>query len=206
VEPGQPGDKVYLSCLFMRTMPLLRYELTDVTIPLAEPCDCGLPFPLLKVRGRTDDIFWVYDQEKQPVALPPIPFEAMLLEIDGMRQYQLVQEERNRLMVYFRPNPGVDPAGVRDQIRKQFDRFLNEKQLTDCIQVGIEQVEEIQRDPKSGKIRQIYSKVERLYLPGVPLGERRSGEDRRLTKDQVLQGERRSRKRRTEEEQEEEEQ
>jgi phenylacetate-CoA ligase len=184
----------------MRTMPLLRYELTDVTIPLAEPCDCGLPFPLLKVRGRTDDIFWVYDQEKQPVALPPIPFEAMLLEIDGMRQYQLVQEERNRLMVYFRPNPGVDPAGVRDQIRKQFDRFLNEKQLTDCIQVGIEQVEEIQRDPKSGKIRQIYSKVERLYLPGVPLGERRSGEDRRLARDKVLQGERRSRKRRTKEE------
>jgi phenylacetate-coenzyme A ligase PaaK-like adenylate-forming protein len=202
VEPGQPGDKVYLSCLFMRTMPLLRYELTDVTIPLAEPCDCGLPFPLLKVRGRTDDIFWVYDQQKQPVALPPIPFEAMLLEIDGMRQYQLVQEERNRLMVYFRPNPGVDPAQVHDQIRKQFDRFLNEKQLADCVQVGIQQVEEIQRDPKSGKIRQIFSKVERLYLPGVPLGERRSGEDRRLAKDKVLQGERRSRQRRTDEEEE----
>jgi len=186
----------------MRTMPLLRYELTDVTIPLAEPCDCGLPFPLVKVRGRTDDICWVYDQQKQPVALPPIPFEAMLLEIDGMRQYQLVQEERNRLMVYFRPNPDVDPAQIQDQIRKQFDRFMHEKQLADCVTVGIQQVEEIQRDPRSGKIRQIFSRVERLYLPGVPLGERRSGEDRRLAKDKVLQGERRSRQRRTDEEEE----
>jgi phenylacetate-CoA ligase len=186
-------------------MPLLRYELTDVTIPLAEPCDCGLPFPLLKVRGRTDDIFWVYDQDQQPVSLPPIPFEAMLLEIDGMRQYQLVQEERNRLTVYFRPNQGVDPAQVREQIKKQFDRFLHEKQLSDCVQVGIEQVTEIQRDPTSGKIRQIYSKVERLYLPGVPLGERRSGEDRRLDGDKDLQGERRYTKRRTDEEEEGEE-
>jgi hypothetical protein len=105
-------------------------------------------------------------------------------------------------MVYFRPNPGVDPSQVHDQIRKQFDRFLNEKQLADCVQVGIKQVEEIQRDPKSGKIRQIFSKVERLYLPGVPLGERRSGEDRRLAKDKMAQGERRSRQRRTDEEEE----
>lgn len=199
-EPGQPGDKVYLSCLFMRAMPLLRYELTDVTMPLAEPCDCGLPFPLLKVRGRTDDIFWVYDRDRQPVALPPIPFEAMLLDIDGIRQYQLVQEERDRLTVYFRPNPDADPAGVRDRIRGQFERFLREKRLADCVRVNIEQVEEIQRDPKSGKIRQIYSRVERLYLPGIPLGERRSGEDRRLAGDKALQEERRQVRRRTDEE------
>ncbi len=202
VEPGQPGDKVYLSCLFMRTMPLLRYELTDVTMPLAEQCDCGLPFPLLKVRGRTDDIFWVYDRDRQPVALPPIPFEAMLLEIEGMRQYQLVQEERNRLTVYFRPDEGADPDGVQRQIRRQFDRFLQEKQLSDCVQVGIERVEEIQRDPTSGKIRQIFSKVERLYLPGVPLGERRSGEDRRLAGDKALPEERRQAQRRTDGEEE----
>ena len=103
-------------------------------------------------------------------------------------------------MVYFRPNPDADPIQVHDQIRKQFDRFLHEKQLADCVQVGIQQVEEIQRDPRSGKIRQIFSRVERLYLPGVPLGERRSGEDRRLAKDKVLQGERRSRQRRIDEE------
>jgi phenylacetate-CoA ligase len=201
VEPGQPGDKLYLSCLFMRCMPLLRYELTDVTIPLAESCDCGLPFPLLKVRGRTDDIFWVYDRDQQPVALPPIPFEAMLLEIEGVWQYQLIQEERNRLTVYFRPNQGADPARIREQIRSLFNRFLHEKQLADCVQVGIEQVSDIQRDPRSGKIRQIFSKVERLYLPGVPLGERRSGEDRRLDGDKTLQGERRQKRRRTEEDQ-----
>ena len=71
--------------------------------------------------------------------------------------------------------------------------------------MNIEQVAEIQRDPISGKIRQIYSKVERLYLPGVPLGERRSGEDRRLGKDKDLQGERRLLRRRTKAEEEGEE-
>jgi hypothetical protein len=125
----------------------------------------------------------------------------MLLEIEGVWQYQLIQEERNRLTVYFRPNQGADPARIREQIRSLFNRFLHEKQLADCVQVGIEQVSDIQRDPRSGKIRQIFSKVERLYLPGVPLGERRSGEDRRLDGDKTLQGERRQKRRRTEEDQ-----
>ena len=198
VEPGEAGDKAYLSCLFSRTMPLLRYELTDVIIPLAETCHCGLPFPMVKVRGRTDDIFWVYDAEGDPVALPPIPFEAMLLDVVGMRQYQLIQEERNFLRVLFRPMQGVEPESVRSQIQNKFDSFLQEKGLTGSVRIQIEQVDEILRDPKSGKIRQIFSKVERLYMPGMPLGDRRSGEDRRTREQRQVEGERRVRPRRDE--------
>jgi len=197
-QPGQAGDKVYMSCLFARTMPLLRYELTDVTIPIARQCECGLPFPMIKVRGRTDDIFWVYDAEKNPVALPPIPFEAMLLDVRGLRQYQLVQEERNRLMVKFRPAKGADRQAIEACIQEKFDNFLKEKKLAGAVVVDIEQVDEIERDPRSGKIRQIYSKVDRLYLPGMPLGERRSGDDRRTAEQVSLQGERRRGPRRSE--------
>ncbi|MBW1807164.1 MAG: phenylacetate--CoA ligase family protein [Deltaproteobacteria bacterium] len=196
VEPGRAGDKVYLSCLFTRCMPILRYELTDVTIPLPEKCECGLPFPLIKVRGRTDDIFWVHDKDKNPVALPPIPFEAMLLDIDGLRQYQLVQQERNHFNVFFRPNDGVDVGQVRQQIQSKFMEFFEEKQLIGCVQIDIKEVDQIERDPTSGKIRQIYSKVERLYLPGMPLGDRRSGEDRRTGMEKEVEGERRQRPRR----------
>jgi phenylacetate-coenzyme A ligase PaaK-like adenylate-forming protein len=191
-ETEEAGDKVYLSCLFSRVMPLLRYELTDVTIRLEGPCPCGLPFDMIKVRGRTDDIFWVYDGQGNPVALPPIPFEAMLLDIQGMRQYQLVQQERNHLKVYFRPFDDVDPDWVENQIKTKFNTFLTDKGLADCVQGEVERVSEIERDPKSGKIRQIRSNVERLYLPGMALGERRTGEDRRSFARRTVEGERRS--------------
>ncbi|HUU00831.1 MAG TPA: hypothetical protein VM425_05250 [Myxococcota bacterium] len=196
--PGTAGDKVYMSCLFTRTMPLLRYELTDVVIPVAEPCDCGLPFPRIRVRGRTDDIFWVYDRDHNPVALPPIPFEALLLDVDGLRQYQLIQEERNLLRVKFKPASGSDADALAVAIAARFGDFLTEKDLHDAVKVEIEQVAEIERDPRSGKIRQIFSKVDRLYLPGVALGERRSGDDRRTVPQMAEQGERRQAPRRTE--------
>jgi len=202
--PGTAGDKVYMSCLFARTMPLLRYELTDVVIPVAEACDCGLPFPRIRVRGRTDDIFWVYDRDQNPVALPPIPFEALLLDVDGLRQYQLIQEQRNQLRVKFKPASGFDADVLATDIEKRFNDFLTEKDLQDAVKVEIEQVTEIERDPRSGKIRQIFSKVDRLYLPGIPLGERRSGDDRRSGPQQAEQGERRQGPRRTENTEEEE--
>jgi phenylacetate-CoA ligase len=202
VESNRAGDKLYLSCLFARTMPLLRYELTDVTIPISGKCSCGLPFPMIKVRGRTDDIFWVYDNEQNPVALPPIPFEALLLDVEGLMQYQLVQEERNRLIVYFRPVEGADPAQIRQTMASKFEAFFAEKALAGAVEVQIEQVGAIARDPSSGKIRQIFSKVDRLYLPGMPLGERRSGEDRRTKEEMDIQGERRHRPRRNEDSEE----
>ena len=104
--------------------------------------------------------------------------------------------ERNRLRVFFRPVNGVDPARLGEQIRSRIVNYLTEKDLDECVQVEVEQVPEIPRDPTSGKIRQIYSKVERLYLPGKPLGERRSGEDRRSSWQKAIQGERRRQKRR----------
>jgi phenylacetate-coenzyme A ligase PaaK-like adenylate-forming protein len=191
VSPGQIGNKVYLSCLFNQTIPLLRYELGDVTIPLEETCSCGLSFPLIKVRGRTDDIFWVINRAGQPIALPPIPFEALFLDIEGLRQYQLVQVARNRLEILFRPAPEIDPSKLKQQLRDKFINYLQEKDLADIVRLEIKAVDKIERDPKTGKIRQIYSKVERLYVPDQPLGERRCGEDRRSDKRRSIEGERR---------------
>jgi phenylacetate-coenzyme A ligase PaaK-like adenylate-forming protein len=135
---------------------------------------------MIKVRGRTDDTFWVYDAARNPVALPPIPFEAVFLDVHGLMQYQLVQEERDLLRVFYRPKAGADVASVSAEIGTRLERYLEHKGLKGCMRIEITPVDQIVRHPTSGKIRQIYSKVERLYLPGRPLGERRAGDDRRL--------------------------
>ena len=179
VEPGQSADKLFLTCLFAHTMPIIRYEVSDATTPLEGACPCGLPFPLLKVQGRTDDTFWVRDGQGQPVALPPIPFEALFLNVQGLVQYQLVQEERDLFRIRFRARTNVDASLVAEEIRQRMRDYLSDKGLGERIELQIEAVDEIQRDPVSGKIRQIQSKVEQLYIPGTPLADRRSGDERR---------------------------
>ncbi len=181
VEAGQAGDKLYLSCLFARAMPILRYEISDQTATLTEPCPCGLPYPLLQVEGRTDDTLWVDGRDGEPVALPPIPFEALFLGIDDLVQYQLVQAERDLLRIHFRIRAGADEARVADALRGRFADYLEQKAVSGDLRVELERVDEIARDPVCGKIRQIFSQVERPFIPDRPLGDRRSGRERRIS-------------------------
>lgn len=56
VPLGTPGSRVLVSVLFSRTMPLIRYELTDRVTLRAGSCPCGRPFALLGgVDGRSGD-------------------------------------------------------------------------------------------------------------------------------------------------------
>jgi phenylacetate-CoA ligase len=41
VPPGQPGDRLLVTVLFSRTLPLIRYEMTDLVTLATEPCPDG---------------------------------------------------------------------------------------------------------------------------------------------------------------------
>jgi phenylacetate-coenzyme A ligase PaaK-like adenylate-forming protein len=57
VEPGVPGHKVLITNLVNRTLPLIRYELSD-SVTLADgPDPTGMPFRrLLAIDGRSNDV------------------------------------------------------------------------------------------------------------------------------------------------------
>jgi phenylacetate-CoA ligase len=58
VPPGTFGEKVLVTVLFSRTMPLIRYEMSDSVRPAASPhCLCGRPFALIDgIQGRAEDV------------------------------------------------------------------------------------------------------------------------------------------------------
>ena len=57
VPPGHTGHRVLLTVLHSRTMPLIRYELSDQVGLDPTPCACGMPFARLKtLEGRSGDI------------------------------------------------------------------------------------------------------------------------------------------------------
>jgi phenylacetate-CoA ligase len=61
VAPGERSAKIYLTNLYNRTLPLIRYEITDEVTILPQPCQCGSGAPCLAdIQGRLDDTF-IYD-------------------------------------------------------------------------------------------------------------------------------------------------
>ena len=57
VPPGQTGDRLLVTVLFSRTIPLIRYEMTDRVQFATHSCGCPLPFRLVEsIEGRTDDV------------------------------------------------------------------------------------------------------------------------------------------------------
>jgi phenylacetate-CoA ligase len=56
VSSNEPGE-VYVTCLWRKTMPVIRYFLGDLVTPLDDECPCGRGLPLLKnITGRMLDM------------------------------------------------------------------------------------------------------------------------------------------------------
>lgn len=90
--------------LFSRTLPLIRYELTDSVRLATGQCTCGLPFALLEsVEGRSEDTITLAGRDG-PVRVHPNVFHAAL-ETFAPNGWQ-VEQQPDRLTVRL-----VAPAG-----------------------------------------------------------------------------------------------
>lgn len=97
VPDGTPGDRLLVTVLFSRTLPLIRYELTDRVAFSPVLCPCGLPFRTLAlVEGRQEDVLHV-PGPLGPVAVHPNVFHAALDQAD-ITQWQ-VEQQAERLVV-----------------------------------------------------------------------------------------------------------
>lgn len=97
VPDGKQSAKLLLTNLSNYTQPLIRFEITDRVILHYESCGCGNDAPWLEIEGRTDDILTF----EEGARVPPLALYALLKEIPGVRRFQLLQRERNRLELRF---------------------------------------------------------------------------------------------------------
>lgn len=161
VPRGVEAPRLLLTNLLNTTQPLIRYELTDSATLLDERCPCGSALPALRVRGRTDDAFFLADEEGRNQLHPPIPFEIAFLDVPGLHQYHLVHERQNRLRLSFVAEPGVAPAEVARGLDERLGRYLDEHGLGRSVAYAVEQVDAVERHARSKKLRQIESRVSR---------------------------------------------
>lgn len=117
VPAGVTADKVLVSVLFSRTLPLIRYELSDSIRLSKERCSCGLPFALLEaVEGRTQDTITLPGRHGA-VRVHPVVFHTAL-ETLAPNGWQ-VEQQPDKLVIRL-----VAPAGDTELVHRRVQEAL----------------------------------------------------------------------------------
>ena len=93
VPPGIYGEKVLVTVLFSRTMPLIRYEMSDSVRPAEHRfCPCGRPFALIDgIQGRVEDVLRFPAASGGQVSVQPIVLHRVMNTVQAAG-WQVVQE------------------------------------------------------------------------------------------------------------------
>ncbi len=158
-EPVQPGTigRMVATNLNNYAMPFIRYEVGDLATATTQPCSCGRRTRRLSnVAGRVFDIIVSPTGKLVHAGF----FTHLFFGFDGIKQFQVVQETRERLVVRMVPGAGADLAAVQayltDAIQEHGDpAFQVEFDICDRIETS-----------GSGKYRPVIPKVaDELTVP-----------------------------------------
>jgi phenylacetate-CoA ligase len=140
VPPGTSGAKLLVSVLFSRTLPLIRYEMSDSVTRSPEPCGCGLPFSTLEsIEGRIEDTLTMPGTSGSPVRVHPNVFGGVMERVP-VREWQIVQEPSGIRVLLARPDPSLDDTGLARDLRRELER-LGAADMT----IRVEHVERVPR-------------------------------------------------------------
>jgi phenylacetate-coenzyme A ligase PaaK-like adenylate-forming protein len=147
VPRGVYGDKVLATVLWNRTLPLIRYELSDHVKLATQPCPCGRPFQLIEeIQGREEQVIYLRGRSGAEVRIEPdIFFDSMvLLPIDG---WQIVQEREDAIVfLILAPHPEFDQAAFLERMTAEL-----EKRGAEAPALRVEYITELRRT-KVGKL------------------------------------------------------
>lgn len=118
VPRGVYGEKLLITLLFSRTMPLIRYELSD-SIRLA-PNTVGSTLPFARIdgiQGRTSDILYLPGVSGGEIAIHPVTFHHVLdsLPVSG---WQVLQEADGLHLLLSGVRGSLDDQFLADAMRQ----------------------------------------------------------------------------------------
>ena len=117
VPAGTPGTRLLVTVLASRTIPLIRYEMTDRLVLATKPNPCALPFRLVDaVEGRTDDALILPAARGGSIGIHPVVFHKVLDLLDATG-WQVRQEGTLLRVLIARPGPGFDPDATEHNVR-----------------------------------------------------------------------------------------
>lgn len=117
VPAGTFGARLLVTVLFSRTLPLIRYELSDsVSFRANAACPCGRPFALLgAVQGRREDALDLPARSGGQVTVHPNIFHR-LLEGVPVAAWQVARQPDGVEVRVRSPREGFDAAALADAV------------------------------------------------------------------------------------------
>ena len=159
-QPAKPGQMGRLAATTLTThnrlTPLLRYELGDLAVAAAEPCDCpplGHLDVIASIEGRVAEVIVT----KEGKIITPRAVDNAITEgswCENIAYYNLVQEKGGRYLLEVVPqekNAALDEKGLTQALQKL---------LGSQAEIDIQPREEIMPTLPAGRYRLCYSKME----------------------------------------------
>jgi phenylacetate-coenzyme A ligase PaaK-like adenylate-forming protein len=145
---GEPGH-VTVTPLYLRAMPLIRYDLGDIATPMAGGCPCGRGLPLMQlIAGRVDSFITL----PSGATLPPLgTFFRSIVRDPGVVDWQIVQEDYDQIKVRMMAEGDV-PATVA-RVRQSLEELFRHEAT-----VRIDIVERVREHP-GAKMQRVISRV-----------------------------------------------
>jgi len=166
-EPARDGQAGRLvgTNLHNLAMPLVRFEVGDLTARLRESCPCGRPHPLYsQVTTKAEDIVVTPDGRLISPSVLTHPFKPL----KGLLKSQIIQETPTQLRVLLVAAGTIEPR-VLEELRAGFV-----SRIGPGVRIDIEVVADIPVGP-TGKFRWVISRV--------PLGEKLQAQGNLYTED-----------------------
>lgn len=115
VAPGTTGAKLLVTVLFSRTVPLIRYEMSDTVRLGGRDCPCGRSYIRLdEIEGRIEDVLQL-PGKVGAISVHPIVFHNVLDQatISG---WQIIQEPSGLRILLAGLADGVSADGIRNAV------------------------------------------------------------------------------------------
>jgi len=157
-RPSKPGElgQIVVTDLLNFGMPLIRYEIGDTGVPVADQCSCGRGLPLMQMQGGRVTDFLVTPLGKVVSGVSLATY--FITSIRGVSQAQLIQKEKDSIRIRLVCTEEFD-SKCRQEIFDKLKEFFEAD--IDC---ELELVENIPVEP-SGKQRFSISELDPLeYL------------------------------------------
>ena len=156
LPPGTDGE-IVITPLTRRGQPLLRYRTGDEGLIMPEACTCGTLSPRLKIYGRLNDRVF----HQGPLTLRTADFEAPLLKLNFVRDYDLVLGADGGLEIIISP-AGEPPPQAEELATAQVNEWLSSNGAALSCQVSIARPAGQKKSPSrasGGKRRLIRQKI-----------------------------------------------
>ena len=149
VPDGERGERLLVTNLFNRTLPLIRFEISDVVALDRRPCGCGRTLPRLRgMQGRLDDVLRLPGASGATVPVHPTSFSVVAAD-PAVREFQ-VRQRGAGVLLRLALHHGA-PADAPERIARAVAERLRALGV-DRPAVASEAVEAIERTP-AGKLR-----------------------------------------------------